>query len=36
MNRSLYYTLKCWKINNYELLTWEIEYSFDADNSNPR
>ena len=26
------YTLKCWKISNYPLLTWEIEYSVDPDN----
>ena len=30
------YALKCWKISNYPLLTWEIEYSIDPDNSNPR
>ena len=30
------YTLKCWKISNYPLFTWEIEYSIDPDNSNTR
>jgi len=26
------YTLKCWKISNYPLLSREIEYSIDPDN----
>ena len=32
---ALYCTLKCWKIGNYLLLTWRIEYSIDPDNSTP-
>ena len=32
----LYTERKCWKISNYQLLTWKTEYSINPDNSNPR
>ena len=31
---ALYDTLKCRKISNYQLLTWQMEYSIDPDKSN--
>ena len=31
---ALYHTLKCRKISNYQLLTWQMEYSIDPDKSN--
>ena len=31
---ALYHILKCRKISNYQLLTWQMEYSIDFDKSN--